>query len=70
MTKKANPKSRLMEAVQETASDLHRLGFISDDRMRMYNQLTSSAAKGSREDFEKFLRKMPDTPPLRGDELK
>ena len=70
MTKKAKPKSRLMGAVQETASDLHRLGFISDARMRMYDQLTSGAAKGSRKDFEKFLRKVPDTPPLRGDELK
>ena len=70
MTKKAKPKSRLMEAVQETASDLHRPGFISDARMRMYGQLTSGAAKGSRKDFEKFLCKVPDTPPLRGDELK
>ena len=70
MTKKTKPKSRMMKAVQETASDLHRLGFISDARMRMYDQLTSDAAKGSRKDFEKFLSKVPDVPPRRGDELK
>ena len=70
MEKETKPKSRLMEAVQETASDLHRLGFISDARMRMYDQLTSGAAKGSRKDFEKFLRKVPNVPPLPGDELK
>ena len=70
MEKETKPKSRLMEAVQETASDLHRLGFISDTRMRMYDQLTSDAAKGSRKDFEKFLRKVPNVPPLPGDELK
>lgn len=33
MTSKTTPKSRLLEAVHETASDLHRLGFI--DRRRM-----------------------------------
>ena len=70
MEKETKPKSRLMEAVQETASDLHRPGFIGDARMRMYGQLTSGAAKGSRKDFEKFLRTVPDTPPLRGDEFK
>ena len=70
MEKETKPKSRLMEAVQETASDLHRPGFIGDASMRMYDQLTSGAAKGSRKDFEKFLHKVPDTPPLRGDELK
>ena len=70
MTKKAKPKSRLMEAVQETASDLHRLVLIGDARMRMYDQPTSGAAKGSRKDFKKFLSKVPEMPALREDELK
>lgn len=30
-------KSRLLEAVHETASDLHRLGFIDKDTMHRYD---------------------------------
>ena len=39
MTKKAKPKSRLLEAVHETASDFHRLGFINVHKMRQYDAL-------------------------------
>ena len=33
------------------------------------DHLKLEAAKGSRKDFEKFLRKVPNVPPLPGDEL-
>ena len=39
MTKKAKPKSRILEAVHETASDFHRLGFIDVHKMRQYDAL-------------------------------
>ena len=39
MTKKAKPKSRLMEAVHEGARDLHRLGFIDKRKMQKYDVL-------------------------------
>jgi len=39
MTKKAKPKSRILEAVHETASDFHRLGFINVHKMRQYDAL-------------------------------
>ena len=39
MAKKGKPKSRLMEAVHETASDLHSLGFIDVHKMRQYDAL-------------------------------
>lgn len=39
MTTKAKPKSRIMEAVHETAADLHRLGFIDKRKMRKYDVL-------------------------------
>ena len=32
-------KNRIMEAVHETASDLHRLGFIDKHKMRKYDTL-------------------------------
>ncbi|MDR2001094.1 MAG: helix-turn-helix domain-containing protein [Zoogloeaceae bacterium] len=38
MTIKMKPKSRIMEAVQEGASDLYRLGFIDARKMRRYNE--------------------------------
>lgn len=34
MTRKVKAKSRILEAVHETASDLHRLGFINKRKMR------------------------------------
>jgi putative transcriptional regulator len=39
MTKKAKPKSRILEAVHETAGDFHRLGFIDVHKMRQYDAL-------------------------------
>jgi len=39
MTTKTKPKSRIMEAVHETATDLHRLGFIDQRKMRKYDAL-------------------------------
>jgi len=39
MTKKAKAKSRILEAVHDTASDLHRLGFIDKRKMREYDLL-------------------------------
>jgi putative transcriptional regulator len=38
-TLKTRPKSRIMEAVHEGASDLYRLGFIDKRRMREYDAL-------------------------------
>lgn len=38
MTKR-KPKSRILGAVNETASDLHRLGFIDKRKMRAYDLL-------------------------------
>ena len=39
MTKKARTPSRILDAVHETAGDLHRLGFIDKRRMREYDAL-------------------------------
>ena len=39
MTKKVKPKSRILEAVHETANDLHRLGFIDKRKMRELDAL-------------------------------
>lgn len=39
MTAKTKAKSRILEAVHETAGDLHRLGFIDKRRMRKYDAL-------------------------------
>lgn len=39
MTKKPKPKSRILEAVHVTASDLHRLGFITKRKMREFDAL-------------------------------
>jgi putative transcriptional regulator len=39
MTKTAVAKSRLMEAVHDTAADLHRLGFIDKRKMQRYEAL-------------------------------
>ena len=39
MTKTAKAKSRILEAVQETADDLHRLGFIDKRKMREFDAL-------------------------------
>ena len=39
MTKKTKTKNRILEAVHETASDLHRLGFIDKRKMRKFDAL-------------------------------
>lgn len=39
MTKKTKAKSPILEAVHETASDFHRLGFINVHKMRQYDAL-------------------------------
>lgn len=39
MSTKPKAKSRIFEAVHETASDLHRLGFIDKRTMQKYNVL-------------------------------
>lgn len=39
MTKKSKTKSLIFEAVHETASDLHRLGFIDKRKMRKFDLL-------------------------------
>jgi len=44
MTTKTKPKSRILEAVHETARDLHRLGFIDKRKMQKYDALCLGAA--------------------------
>jgi putative transcriptional regulator len=39
MTSKTKSKSRILEAVHDTAADLHRLGFIDQRKMRKYDVL-------------------------------
>lgn len=39
MTKKVKAKSGILEAVHETAGDLHRLGFIDKRKMRKFDVL-------------------------------
>ncbi len=39
MKAKARAKSRILEAVHETAGDLHRLGFIDKRKMRKFDAL-------------------------------
>ena len=39
MTAKQKAKSRILEAVHETAQDLHRLGFIDKRRQRKFDAL-------------------------------
>lgn len=39
MTTKPKAKSRILEAVHETANDLHRLGFIDKRKMQKYDAL-------------------------------
>jgi putative transcriptional regulator len=39
MTTRPKAKSRILEAVHETASDLHRLGFIDKRKMQRYDAL-------------------------------
>jgi putative transcriptional regulator len=60
MTAKTKAKSHILEAVHETASDLHRLGFINKRRMQKYDALclapvpefTSEAIKAVRNRYK------------------
>ena len=60
MTTKAKARSRILEAVHETAGDLHRLGFIDKRRMQKYDALclapvpefTSEAIKAVRSRYQ------------------
>lgn len=42
MVTRRRPKSRILGAVHETASDLHRLGFIDKRKMQAYDALCLS----------------------------
>lgn len=39
MRSKVNAKRRILAAVHDTASDLHRLGFIDERKMREFDAL-------------------------------
>lgn len=45
MSAKAKPKSRIMAAVHEGASDLHRLGFIDKRKLQQYDLLCLSPVR-------------------------
>jgi len=45
MTTKTKAKSRILEAVHETAGDLHRLGFIDKRKMQKYDLLCLEPVK-------------------------
>ena len=47
-TTKPEAKSRILAAVHETASDLHRLGFIDKRKMRKYDVLCLAPVRGAR----------------------
>ena len=40
-------KSRILEAVHETAGDLHRLGFIDKRKMQKYDALCLEPVQGA-----------------------
>ena len=50
-----------------TAREFLKLG---NGEAALVEQLKLDAARGSRKDFDKFLRKVPGVPPLPGDEHK
>ena len=54
MTKKAKAKSLIFKAVHETASDLHRLGFIDKRKMRKFDLLCLDPILAY--DSKKFVR--------------
>ena len=56
MTTKAKPKSDILDAVHETAGDLHRLGFIDMRRMQKYDLLCVSPVPDYDADRIKALR--------------
>ena len=54
MTTKSKAKSLIFEAVHETASDLHRLGFIDKRKMRKFDLLCLDPILAY--DSKKFVR--------------
>ncbi|OIP44433.1 MAG: transcriptional regulator [Desulfobacterales bacterium CG2_30_60_27] len=46
MSSKNKPKSLIMEAVHETASDIHHLGFIDKRKMREFDSLCLAPIQG------------------------
>ncbi len=42
MSKKIKQTSRILEAVYETASDLHACGVLNDEKMRQYEEIYAS----------------------------
>lgn len=47
MATKAKPRSRILEAVHETAGDLHRLGFSDKRKMQRYEALCPEPVPGA-----------------------
>ncbi|MCX7694083.1 MAG: helix-turn-helix domain-containing protein [Tepidimonas ignava] len=56
MTTQSKPRSRLLEAVHETARDLHRLGFIDKHKMRKYDALCLAPVQAFDADKVRALR--------------
>jgi putative transcriptional regulator len=56
MNKTTKAKSRILEAVHEGASDLHRLGFIDKRKMRKYDVLCLEPVKDYDAEKVKALR--------------
>jgi putative transcriptional regulator len=50
-------KSRILESVHETATDLHRLGFIDKRKMQKYDALCLATVRGYDASTIKALRK-------------
>ena len=59
MTTKPKAKSRILEAVHETASDLHRLGFIDKRKMQKYDALCMEPVPEYDAERIRALRKNP-----------
>lgn len=53
---KTRPKSRILEAVHETARDLHAIGFIDKRKMREYDALCLKPVPGYNSEKIRALR--------------
>ena len=56
MSQKVKAQSRILEAVHETALDLHRMGFIDQRKMRKYEALCLDPIPGYDSDKIRSLR--------------
>lgn len=56
MSTEARPRSRILEAVHETAADLHQLGFIDKRKMRKYDVLCLAPVPPYRSEQIRALR--------------